>query len=67
LKVVRETRRGHAQTPPLRGAAGIRPYMLAAVWIVCNVCCRTFSSWLVGNFASAVQESLCGPERQTSG
>jgi hypothetical protein len=35
--------------------------MLAAVWIVCKVCCRTFSSWQVGNFASVTGKVLAGP------
>ena len=25
------------------------PYLLVAVWIVCKVCCRTFSTMVIGN------------------
>jgi hypothetical protein len=35
-----------------------------AVWIICKVYCRAFSSRLVGNCASADQESPCAPGPQ---
>jgi hypothetical protein len=67
-KTVAWQRQADSTPPPtLRDAAGWRAYMLAVVWIVHKVCCRTFSSRLVDNCASVERESPCGPGHQPLG